>query len=577
MNAGIFSLCNALNTPGQTVQAFDPGLPTAAVPSIYGLQPNFKPMDIEVDTRLAVPGYRGQAEIPLPTTNVSAVIDWGDGNVEVYRGAAVASHKYNDGKHYRVRIWGSVPSFGNITTLTGKTSVTKILDWGGLASRWTGNYGNLCYGLANLEVVPPYLPVRATSLAGALRNLNVFDSPNVLAWDVSAVTSFANMFQSSLRFNQRIGQWQMGAAAASFNVSAMFTGASSFNQQLSAWDMSKCTSCSSLFNSAANFNSDISGWNLASCTAFDNAFLSASRFNQPIDDWTLNTSSSFVMNSMFQNAASFNQPLNNWNMSKCTNTSNMFLTAAAFNQPLNNWNMSTCTNTSQMFQGATVFNSSLAGWDLSACTNMSFMFYAARDFNQSINDWTLNTTSGVNINGMFQRGTAPSMAFNQPLNNWNVSKVTTMQQLFSNNAAFNSSLANWNVSSCTDFQLAFTGATAFNQSLATWTLPTTVSYTMANMFNGAAGIQQSFAAWNLAKCTSLGTFLSNGNIGTAAYDDTLVGWDANKLSGANGVANWATNLTPHFGSSKYTAGSAAATARAALVTYGWTITDGGTA
>ena len=60
-------------------------------------------------------------------------------------------------------------------------------------------------------------------------------------------------------------------------------------------------------------------------------------------------------------------------------------------------------------------------------------------------------------------------------------------------------------------------------------------------------------------------------ISTGNYDNLLNAWKV-KTTG-NGVKNWATNLTPHFGSSKYTA--AGSGSRAALVSYGWTITDGG--
>ena len=95
------------------------------------------------------------------------------------------------------------------------------------------------------------------------------------------------------------------------------------------------------------------------------------------------------------------------------------------------------------------------------------------------------------------------------------------------------------------------------------------------MLINATAYRQSLAAFNIAKCTSLTTLLSGVNMTTASYDDTLIGWNNNKLVGANGIANYATNLTPSFGTSKYTAGGSAATARAALVTYGWTITDGG--
>jgi len=62
--------------------------------------------------------------------------------------------------------------------------------------------------------------------------------------------------------------------------------------------------------------------------------------------------------------------------------------------------------------------------------------------------------------------------------------------------------------------------------------------------------------------------LGTGGLSTTVYDELLVNWEAQ--TGYNAQ-------NPHFGGSKYTAGSAAATARADLVTAGWTITDGGTA
>jgi len=61
---------------------------------------------------------------------------------------------------------------------------------------------------------------------------------------------------------------------------------------------------------------------------------------------------------------------------------------------------------------------------------------------------------------------------------------------------------------------------------------------------------------------------STGGLSTTVYDELLVNWEAQ--TGYNAQ-------NPNFGSSQYTSGSAAATARADLVTAGWTITDGGTA
>jgi len=110
--------------------------------------------------------------------------------------------------------------------------------------------------------------------------------------------------------------------------------------------------------------------------------------------------------------------------------------------------------------------------------------------------------------------------FNQPLNNWNTSKVTTFANILYNADSFNQNLASWNLS-------GITSANGLN-----------------NFMQSATGLS------------------------TANYDALLIGWNANK-------ASYRTDLSPNFGGSKYSA--AGASARAALIAYGWTIIDGGLA
>ena len=54
------------------------------------------------------------------------------------------------------------------------------------------------------------------------------------------------------------------------------------------------------------------------------------------------------------------------------------------------------------------------------------MFHYAESFNQPLNKW--NVSKVTSMNAMFYR--APS--FNQPLNNWDVSKVTKVDWMFQN-------------------------------------------------------------------------------------------------------------------------------------------------
>jgi len=80
---------------------------------------------------------------------------------------------------------------------------------------------------------------------------------------------------------------------------------------------------------------------------------------------------------------------------------------------------------------------------------------------------------------------------------------------------------------------------------------------------------EDFNITGLNSTNDLTNFIKTGRMTTAQYDALLVKWDAQSVF---------SNLSPNFGASQYTAGSAAATARANLISSdGWTITDGGTA
>ena len=60
-------------------------------------------------------------------------------------------------------------------------------------------------------------------------------------------------------------------------------------------------------------------------------------------------------------------------------------------------------------------------------------------------------------------------SFNQPLDNWNVSNVTDMNNMFNDVTFFNHPLNNWNVSKVEDMAWMFYKASSFNQPLhAPW-------------------------------------------------------------------------------------------------------------
>ena len=58
--------------------------------------------------------------------------------------------------------------------------------------------------------------------------------------------------------------------------------------------------------------------------------------------------------------------------------------------------------------------------------------------------------------------------FNQPLDNWNVSKVENMSYMFCGAKKFNQPLNSWDVSNVTDMLGMFRCAESFNQPLSLW-------------------------------------------------------------------------------------------------------------
>ena len=160
-----------------------------------------------------------------------------------------------------------------------------------------------------------------------------------------------------------------------------------------------------------------------------------------------------------------------------------------------------------MFQGATNFNQPLSNWNTSKVTSMNNMFQSATNFNQNLSNW--DTSKVTTMLGMFYNS-----SFNQPLNNWDVSKVTNMQQMFQGATSFNQDLGNWNVSSLT---------------------------TAIHMFNLIT-------------------------LSTINYNSILMKWS--KL-------NLQSNVAINFGSSKYDLGSPLTAKNLIVSNFNWTITDGG--
>jgi len=224
--------------------------------------------------------------------------------------------------------------------------------------------------------------------------------------------------------------------------------------------------------------------------------------------------------------------MDSWDMSKITTFYGMFHSDQKFNQDIGSWDTGSCTNMGYMFYHCDVFNQDIGSWDVEDVTSMTWMFYDAAAFNGDISGWT--TTS--------------------------LQSVATM---FRDDAAFNRDISGWDVDQISDFSGMFLGCTSFNQDISGWDMSSATD--LSHMFNGATSFDQNLAAWDIADVTDMSEMFNGVTLSTANYSAILIGWEAQ---------NEQPNVTFDGGNSQYSAGDAT-TARAALVTNGWDIDDGG--
>lgn len=345
---------------------------------------------------------------------------------------------------------------------------------------------------------------------------------------------------------------------------------------------------------------------IISTTSLSQTFRSCSLFNGYVSNWNVSNVTNFSR--MFQLCYAFDQNLGSWNVSKATDLSYMFLGANTFTNlglpSLNNWNVSNVTNLTETFRG-TPFNQDIGNWDTSKVTNMFGLFYQS-NFNNggspNINNWnTANVTDLTATFASFSSSVSaiigpikyPLSPFNQPLDKWNTSKVTSFFQTFAYNNAFNQnigswdtsaatrmdlmffqntafnngespSIGNWNVSKVTNFSSSFMSASAFNQPIGTWNVSSSTN--MGHMFANATSFNQNLGSWDVRNVTRMNGMFDGVTLSTANYDALLNGWFA--------LPTLKTNVVFSGGNSKYS--SAASASRAGLIsTYNWTITDGG--
>jgi surface protein len=183
------------------------------------------------------------------------------------------------------------------------------------------------------------------------------------------------------------------------------------------------------------------------------------------------------------------------------------------------------TTMERMFKNNCSLNYPLNNWDVSNVTTMNKTF------------WMPNCPGADNED---ERISTVSSTFNQPLDRWNVSKVTIMTNMFSYLPEFNQPLDVWNVSNVTNMDGMFAGAIKFNQPLNQWNVSNVTS--MEAMFYKAKKFNQELSKWNVKKVKNFKNMFQYAD----SFDQDLSSWKVNKEANVDGIFDGAPMSEAHL-------------------------------
>jgi len=460
-------------------------------------------------------------------------VDWGDGSGDEHIQHDI-NHTYANPGKYTVMIGGKHPhlSFGgqslyNFSATIRLSNLVGLEQWGDETWRSTQS---MFYGWGGMRILCSDQPdmSHVVSTKWLFAYVQHFNEP-INDWDVSNVVDFSAMLMGT-SFDQPLDKWDVSKAKTMWR---MFSD-TPFDQDISQWDVSNVIDMESMFCCSA-FNHPIDNWDVSRVKNMSGMFRGSS-FDQPISSWDV--SSVTDMSSMFSDSV-FDQPLNDWDVSHVTDMENMFADSA-FDHPINHWDVTSVQKISFMFYGAKHFNQNLSSWNLSSATDLAYVFAHTQAFQKDLAWKTPEVGCAL---GMFE-----DSCYNGSLNDWDVSSIGNMEEMFKNNKCFNRPLDRWDVSNVASMDHMFAGAEQFDQDLGSWDITGLTFYSSIN--GGHGGLQGAFD----------GTSLSPEH-----YDSMLNKW-AQKHPNSNIVLG-AKNT-------KYT--SSAKNARNKLISeYGWKISDGG--
>jgi Mycoplasma protein of unknown function, DUF285 len=135
--------------------------------------------------------------------------------------------------------------------------------------------------------------------------------------------------------------------------------------------------------------------------------------------------------------------------------------ASKYGWPIGQWCVSNIQDFSNLFSSSPhhrYFNEPLDEWDMSRATDVSGMFQNCHWFNQPLRSWKLGNVK--TMTRMF----AAARNFNQPIGHWKVDQVQDMSYMFLHAFSLDQNLNEWNIRSVTSMEGMFRDARSFDST-----------------------------------------------------------------------------------------------------------------
>jgi len=298
--------------------------------------------------------------VPIGGGVMAFTIDWGDGsavsNVNSTNFATTTLHTYSSPTTQRtLKVTGAIRDFSFSPMSSGDNDATKliqILSWGDYRSTEAQAFKGCKHLISITAVDYPIIEFVGSGFLMFWGCNSLSTITNIANWDVSMLTTTAQMFQAT----------------------SLQLGSGGLQPDLTSWDVSNVTSMLGMFWGCGSFNGKM--FTLTSTTTtIQHMFLGCRAFNNnsspSINSW--DTSMVNTMESTFEGAIGFNQDISGWDTSNVLSMHQMFWgdgSVMQFNQPIGSWSTGSVTDMCGMLGYCTSFQQNIGAWDVGGWTTI---------------------------------------------------------------------------------------------------------------------------------------------------------------------------------------------------------------